>query len=139
MRCFISREYDKDTQEIGIQRWYYTWEDVYMGNHGYVSVRDVWKNPNCVCHFCLYRYTDEPDIYYLSSLWVREKSRKQGLGNKLVKCAKDEVFNTYSGNEIRLIVIKGSFMEKMYGNFGFRYMCDNEDEPNMVWMNLKKK
>lgn len=121
----------------GLVRFYYTWMDPQCGFSNGTSPDILWKSKKCLFRFCLYRYDDEPDIFYLSSLWVNEKIRKMGAGTNLVNFAKREVRTEFSGDELRLSVVRGSFMQDMYENLGFKFLCVNDEIPIQDWMCCK--
>ena len=85
--------------------------------------------------FCLYSYSDEPSIIYLSEVEVFKKYRKKGYGNILLKHAKI-LAKERRYKIMYLKVIKNSWQENWYKRNGFEFF-ENDKFTNNVYCWLK--
>lgn len=133
MWAYTEMENDGD-----IQRWY-TWiEEPHIDPYDkpLELAYDKFNAPYTVAHFCLYRYNDEPEIFYLSNLWVEDTFQRERIGSRFIMMAKNDVLYDYGGNEIRLLCYKDDWTHDWYECEGFR---DFKDEgKDMVWMSYKR-
>lgn len=83
--------------------------------------------------FSFYSYKDEPNILYLSGLYVNSEHRNKGIGTKILKIA-DEVAASMKCNSILLKAEIDSNAERLYKNNGYSVF---KKEGNQVW--LKKQ
>ncbi len=72
--------------------------------------------------FAFYTYRDEPEILYLSNVYVEESSRNNGLGTLILKAA-EKVAETIGAKSIRLKVKRGSPVKAWYRKHGYDYIA----------------
>jgi len=84
------------------------------------------------CHYALYAYNDEPDVLYLSSVYVTREARGAGLGNQILRDAEEWAI-TMGMSCIILQVIEKSWMHDWYERYGYAEIGINE-HPKYVWM-----
>ena len=90
----------------------------------------VTKFGNKFGSFNLELYSDDPDAYFLKSLYVHEGCRGQGHGNELL--AEAELI-AERDNKIMFIKVKQqTFLEEWYKRKGYQLYCDDEDE--YIWL-----
>ena len=80
--------------------------------------------------FSFYSYKDEPNILYLSELYVNKEQRNKGIGTKILKIA-DEVAANMKCNSIRLKTEIGSNAERLYRKNGYNSL---KMEGNHIWL-----
>ena len=80
--------------------------------------------------FSFYSYKDEPNILYLSELYVNKEQRNKGIGAKILKIA-DEVAANMKCNSIRLKTEIGSNAERLYRKNGYNSL---KMEGNQIWL-----
>lgn len=82
-----------------------------------------WESPkeDVQTRFAFYTYKDEPEVVYLSNVFVEESSRHQGLGTRILEAA-EMVAKTYGATTIRLRVRPDSPAKVWYLNHGYIYM-----------------
>lgn len=80
--------------------------------------------------FSFYSYKDEPNVIYLSELYVNKEHRNKGIGTKILEIA-DKVAASMGCNFIRLKTEIGSYAEGLYRRNGY-YAIKIED--NQVWL-----
>ena len=87
---------------------------------------DEYRNDELITRFAFYQYKDEPDILYLSNVFVEESNRNRGLGRKILRAA-EKAAVALDAKYIRLKVKKDSPAYIWYCNNGYEYMTsDNE-------------
>lgn len=69
--------------------------------------------------FALYRYSDEPEIVYLSNVFVLQKNRRCGLGNLILKTAEQKA-SSMNANILRLKCEKDSWKHDWYKNMDLK-------------------
>lgn len=75
--------------------------------------------------FAFYTYEYEPDVLYLSNLFVEEASRNRGLGTKILKAA-EKVAETIGASSIRLRVRQDSPANAWYRKRGYGYVASED-------------
>ena len=85
---------------------------------------------NILQRFSFYSYKDEPNILYLSGLYVNEKCRNKGIGTKILEVA-DEVAKSLNCHAIRLKTKIGSNAERLYRRNEYNTL---KREGNQVWL-----
>lgn len=85
--------------------------------------------------FALYSYSDEPEIIYLSNVFVNEDCRGRGFGNNILQKAAEEARAT-GGSYLRLKCLSTSWMHVWYKKHGFSDLCADKDE-SYFWMEKK--
>lgn len=95
------------------------------------------EDSNILQRFSFYSYKDEPNILYLSGLYVNEECRNKGIGTKILTIA-DEVAARMNCNIIRLKTEIGSNAEWLYRRNGYNTLIR---EGNQVWLekHIEKK
>lgn len=87
--------------------------------------------------FAFYTYKDEPEILYLSNVFVEETFRNIGIGTKILKAA-ERVAETIGAISIRLKVKQDSPANAWYRKRGYGYMTFEGDydwlEKNLEYM-----
>ncbi len=87
------------------------------------ELRKIEKKPetkdDVLSRFAFYQYDNE--ILYLSSVFVRDSSRKHGYGSKILKAA-EEVARTFGISKIRLKVERNTWVEEWYKKNGYEYL-----------------
>lgn len=72
--------------------------------------------------FAFYTYKDEPDVLYLSNLFVEESFRNIGIGTKILAAA-EKVAETLGATSICLKVKWGSHANAWYRKNGYGYVA----------------
>lgn len=80
--------------------------------------------------FSFYSYKDEPNVLYLSNVFVNEEYRNKGIGTKILKIA-DEVSTYLKCNSIRLKTENGSNAESLYRKNGYKILTE---EGKQIWL-----
>lgn len=86
--------------------------------------------------FSFYSYKDEPNILYLSGLYVNEECRNKGIGTKILEVA-DEVAKSLNCHTIRLKTKKDSNAERLYRTHGYNSLATEESDE--IWLEKKKE
>lgn len=88
---------------------------------------------NILNRFSFYSYKDEPNILYLSGLYVNKEQRNKGIGTKILEIA-DKVAASMECNLIRLKTEIDSNAERLYRKNGYNSL---KREGNQVWLEKK--
>lgn len=80
-----------------------------------------WDDDDVHTRFAFYTYRDEPEVLYLSNVFVEETSRNKGLGTKILNAA-EKVAETIGTKSIRLKVKQDSPANAWYRKHGYDYM-----------------
>jgi GNAT superfamily N-acetyltransferase len=91
---------------------------------------EKWKDDETVGRVCLYAYDNEPDVFYLSSLWVKESERNRGLGYELLNIATDYAIG-YHAKFVWLKVLTDSWVHDWFKKFSFKDMSVKDE---YTWM-----
>lgn len=91
---------------------------------------EYYDDEDILQRFSFYSYKDEPNIIYLSGLYVNAKHRNKGIGTKILTIA-DEVAVSMGCNVIRLQTEIGSNAERLYRRKGYDTF---KREGNQVWL-----
>ena len=83
--------------------------------------------------FAFYTYKDEPEILYLSNVFVEEASRNHGLGTRILKAA-EKVAETIGATTIRLKVKQNTPANEWYRKNGYYYITFKAD---YAWLEKK--
>lgn len=81
--------------------------------------------------FSFYSYKDEPNVLYLSGLYVNEECRNKGIGTKILEVA-DEVAKSLNCHVIRLKTKKDSNAERLYQTHGYNSLA--VEERGEIWL-----
>lgn len=92
-----------------------------------VKLLSIWKNDEegLLTRFAFYNYKDEPDVLYLSNLFVEEASRNHGIGTMILKAA-EMVAGTMGATYIRLKVMKTGRVRDWYYRRGFDLVASED-------------
>lgn len=97
---------------------------------------------NLQTRFAFYTYKDDPNVLYLSNVFVEETSRNHGFGTRILKAA-EKVAETIGATAIRLKVKQDSPANTWYRKNGYVYMAfeDGYDwlEKNLEYMKSNKQ
>lgn len=85
--------------------------------------------------FSFYLYKDEPNVLYLSNVFVNEEYRNKGIGTEILKIA-DKVSTYLKCNSIRLKTENGSNAESLYRKNGYKTL---KEEGNQIWLEKQAK
>lgn len=85
--------------------------------------------------FALYVYSDEPEIIYLSNVFVDKDSRGKGLGNKILWKAEVEA-RKMGGVYLRLKCLLTAWVHEWYKRHGYSDLYTDEDV-RYFWMERK--
>lgn len=80
--------------------------------------------------FSFYSYKDEPNVLYLSNVFVNKEYSNKGIGTKILKIA-DEVSTYLKCNSIRLKTKNGSNAESLYRKNGYKTLTE---EGKHIWL-----
>lgn len=80
-----------------------------------------WSEEDVHTRFAFYTYKDQPEVLYLSNVYVEESSRNRGLGS-LILIAAEKVAETIGAITIRLKVKQDSPANAWYRKHGYGYM-----------------
>lgn len=86
--------------------------------------------------FALYVYSDEPEIIYLSNVFVDKNSRGKGLGNGILQKAEIEA-RKMGGTYLRLKCLSSFWVHVWYGKHGYSDLCVDNNDVSYVWMEKK--
>ena len=81
--------------------------------------------------FSFYSYKDDPNVLYLSGLYVNEEYRNKGIGTKILEVA-DEVVKSLNCHTIRLKTKKYSDAERLYRTHGYNSLAT--EERDWIWL-----
>jgi len=87
--------------------------------------------------FAFYTYKDEPNVLYLSNVFVEESSRNEGKGTEILKVA-EQVAKSLNKTTIRLKVKKESEANEWYYKHGYS-LIQCEDEYNWLEKKIEQK
>ncbi|MEE1248393.1 MAG: GNAT family N-acetyltransferase [Lachnospiraceae bacterium] len=87
------------------------------------------------CRFALYVYSDEPEMIYLSNVFVDKDSRGKGLGNDILRKAEVEA-RKMGGAYLRLKCLSTAWVHEWYEKHGFSDLSVDQDA-NYFWMEKK--
>ena len=87
------------------------------------------------CRFALYAYSDEPDIVYLSNVFVSKDCRGRGFGNNILQKAEEDA-RAIGGSYLRLKCLSTSWVHVWYKKHGFSDLSVDQDA-NYFWMEKK--
>lgn len=82
--------------------------------------------------FALYVYSDEPEIIYLSNVFVDKDSRGKGFGNDILRKAEVEA-RKMGGAYLRLKCLSTAWVHEWYGKHGYLDLCA-DDDVSYFWM-----
>lgn len=109
--------------------------------HKKTDFGDVWyvNAIDGTYRFAVYKYDDDNDTIYLSNVFVKEDSRRQGYGNEILTSA-EEYANRLGVSVICLKVLSGSDVHRWYKRHGYEDLEKDEEERGYMWMkkDLKK-
>ena len=86
--------------------------------------------------FALYVYSDEPEIIYLSNVFVNKDSRGKGLGNDILRKAEVEA-RKMGGAYLRLKCLSSFWVHVWYGKHGYSDLCVDNNDVSYIWMEKK--
>lgn len=89
------------------------------------------EDSNILQRFSFYSYKDEPNILYLSSLYVNDECRNKGIGTKILEVA-DEVAKSLNCHVIRLKTKKDSDAERLYRTHGYNSLTTEDSDE--IWL-----
>lgn len=93
--------------------------------------QDNTEDVDILHRFSFYSYKDEPNVLYLSGLYVNEEYRNKGIGTKILEVA-DEVVKSLNCRAIRLKTKKDSDAERLYRIHGYNSLtAEDKDE---IWL-----
>ena len=96
----------------------------------------LWWLKNRYYKFCLYSYSDEPKIIYLSNVYVNKLFRKHRYGNILLKHAKH--LAKERGYEFMYLKVKSdTWIQKWYERNGFKFHKKVKTNTKQKWVWLK--
>ena len=81
--------------------------------------------------FSFYSYKDEPNVLYLSSVFVNEEYRNRGIGTKILEVT-DEVAKSLNCHTIRLKTKKDSNAERLYRTHGYNNLTTEDSDE--IWL-----
>jgi len=95
----------------------------------------VWyfNNTENTFRFAMYQYDDDPDIIYLSNVFVSSEYRGIGLGDGILNAA-DRIAENKGAKTIFLKVKKGSFAHNWYKRHSYADDQIDEEDNTMIWM-----
>ena len=103
------------------------WSNAWLEKQGELNNNE---DADILQRFSFYSYKDEPNVLYLSSVFVNEEYRNKGIGTKILKIA-DEVSTYFKCNSIRLKTENGSNAESLYRKNGYKTL---KEEGNQIWL-----
>ena len=89
------------------------------------------EDSNILQRFSFYSYKDEPNILYLSGLYVNEEYRNKGIGTKILEVA-EEVAKSLNRHAIRLKTKKDSNAERLYRTHGYNSLTTEDSDE--IWL-----
>ena len=87
------------------------------------------------CRFALYVYSDEPEMIYLSNVFVDKDSRGKGLGNDILRKAVVEA-RKMGGAYLRLKCLSTAWVHEWYEKHGWSDLCADKNV-RYFWMEMK--
>ena len=109
--------------------------------HKKTDFGDVWyvNAVDGTYRFAVYKYDDDQETIYLSNVFVKEESRRQGYGNEILASAEDYA-RRLNASVICLKVLSGSDVHRWYKRHGYEDLEKDEEERGYMWMkkDLKK-
>lgn len=105
----------------GLERWI-AWLEKQQDNN---------EDSNILQRFSFYSYKDEPNILYLSGLYVNEECRNKGIGTKILEVA-EKVAKSLNCHAIRLKTKKDSNAERLYRAHGYNSLATEERDE--IWL-----
>jgi predicted GNAT family acetyltransferase len=108
--------------------------------HKKTDFGDVWyvNAADGTYRFAVYKYDDDDDTIYLSNVFVKEDSRRQGYGNEILASAEDYA-NRLGASVICLKVLSGSDVHRWYKRHGYEDLEKDEEERGYMWMKKELK
>lgn len=108
--------------------------------HKKTDFGDVWyvNAADGTYRFAVYKYDDDNDTIYLSNVFVKEDSRRQGYGNEILASAEDYA-NRLGASVICLKVLSGSDVHRWYKRHGYEDLEKDEEERGYMWMKKELK
>ena len=88
--------------------------------------KQEYREDDLQTRFAFYTYKDEPNILYLSNLFVEKLNRNRGLGTQILKAA-EKVAITIGATSIRVKVKGDSFANGWYHMNGYNYISSEDD------------
>lgn len=85
--------------------------------------------------FALYVYSDEPEIIYLSNVFVDKDSRGKGLGNDILRKAEVEA-RKMGGAYLRLKCLSTAWVHEWYEKHSYSDLCADKNV-RYFWMEKK--
>ena len=103
--------------------------------HKKTDFGDVWyvNAADGTYRFAVYKYDDDDETIYLSNVFVREDSRRQGYGNEILTSAEDYA-KRLNASVICLKVLSGSDVHRWYKRHGYEDLEKDEEERGYMWM-----
>ena len=103
--------------------------------HKKTDFGDVWyvNAADGTYRFAVYKYDDDNDTIYLSNVFVKEDSRRQGYGNEILTSA-EEYANRLGASVICLKVLSGTDVHRWYKRHGYEDLEKDEEERGYMWM-----
>lgn len=89
------------------------------------------EDSNILQRFSFYSYKDEPNILYLSGLYVNKECRNKGIGTKILEVA-EKVAKSLNCHTIRLKTKKDSNAERLYRACGYNSLATEERDE--IWL-----
>ena len=108
--------------------------------HKKTDFGDVWyvNAIDGTYRFAIYKYDDDKDTIYLSNVFVKEESRRQGYGNEILNAAEDYA-RKMDASVICLKVLSGSDVHRWYKRHGYVDLEKDEEERGYMWMRKDMK
>jgi len=94
-----------------------------------------YRDEDLQTRFAFYTYKDEPDVLYLSNVFVEESSRRHGFGKEILRTA-EVAAETMGASRIRLKVKRGTPENAWYIKHGYCYLTSEDDYDwleNRIW------
>ena len=103
--------------------------------HKKTDFGDVWyvNAVDGTYRFAVYKYDDDDETIYLSNVFVKEDSRRQGYGNEILTSAEDYA-KRLNASVICLKVLSGSDVHRWYKRHGYEDLEKDEEERGYMWM-----
>ena len=108
--------------------------------HKKTDFGDVWyvNAADGTYRFAVYKYDDDDETIYLSNVFVKEDSRRQGYGNEILTSAEDYA-KRLNASVICLKVLIGSDVHRWYKRHGYEDLEKDEEERGYMWMKKELK
>ena len=108
--------------------------------HKKTDFGDVWyvNAVDGTYRFAVYKYDDDDETIYLSNVFVKEDSRRQGYGNEILTSAEDYA-KRLNASVICLKVLSGSDVHRWYKRHGYEDLEKDEEERGYMWMKKELK